>query len=597
MQLRPYQQEAHDAVISHIKNSTESCVVVAATGAGKSLIIAQIAKTIRTMRSDKSILVLCPNKEILEQNRAKYLTTGEPASIFSASVGSKCLRHPVVFATPQSVSNSVKNFGNRFAMIIIDEAHGITPSVKTIIGHFKSVNERVRVVGLTATPYRMKTGLIYSIDDNNKSVFEDKTISPFFFKKVYQIDARHLIENGYLTPPTIGFLGAEKYDTSKLSLNKIGKFDSAEIDECFVGLGRKTASIVADVVNQSCNRNGVIFFASTVKHAEEILSSLPTSLSAMVTGETSKLDRNNILARFKAQKIKYIVNVSVLTVGFDAPHIDVVAVLRPTESLGLFQQIIGRGLRLFEGKTDCLLLDYAENIDRHCPDGDLFDPKISVRPKGERGEVGTFLCPLCKMDNEFSLRKNDDGYKINNDGYFTDLNNVVIETESKKELPAHYGRRCQNYHPKTLLQCEYRWSLKVCEVCNAENDITARKCVKCKGELIDPNEKLIKEFKQYKKDPTMIQVDEVIDYKYQNTLSQKGNECIKVSFVTAYRSFDIWLQKYPKSQNSMNDLNMFNRAKGIIKTVEYQKEPTGFYRVLSYNKDTDKCTTQNTQSK
>jgi DNA repair protein RadD len=597
MVLRPYQLEAHDAVITHIRQSLESSVVVAATGAGKSLIIAQIAKTVHAISKGKSILVLCPNKEILEQNRAKYLATGEPASIFSASLGSKCLRHPVVFGTPQSVKNSVQNFGNRFALIIIDEAHGITPSVKTIVEHFKAVNERVRVVGLTATPYRMGTGLIYGIDDKNKAVSENETVSPYFFKKVYQIDARYLIKHGYLTPPTIGDLGAENYDTSTLTVNTMGKFDSSSVDRCFVGLGRKTASIVADVVNQSYDRNGVIFFASTIKHAEEILSSLPKELSAIVTGETPKVERSNILTRFKAQQIKYIVNVSVLTVGFDAPHIDVVAVLRPTESLGLFQQIIGRGLRLFEGKTDCLLLDYAENIDRHCPDGDLFNPKISVKSKLGKSEVGTFVCPLCKMDNEFSLRENEWGYGINEEGYFTDLEGIVIETENRMPLPAHYGRRCQNYHPKTLLQCDHRWSLKVCEACSAENDITARRCVECKGELIDPNEKLIMEFKQHKKDPTLTQIDEVLDYRYQNTVSQRGNVCIKVSFVTPYRKFDIWLQKEPKSQTGMNDLVRFNSTKDTIKTVEYRKEPTGFYRVLSYNKESDKCTTQNTPNR
>lgn len=587
--LRPYQQEAHDAVINFVLTSKMPCLVEAATGAGKSLIIAAIAKTIHRMSKGKSILVLCPNKEILEQNREKYLGTGEPASIFSASLGSKCLRHPVIFGTPQSVKNNVEKFGERFAMVIIDEAHGITPSVKHIIDNLRNKNQKLRIVGLTATPYRLGSGYIYQCDQNDRMVPPEQAKDPYFFKLVYSIKAQYLIESGYLTPPIIGQIGGEHYDTSHLKLNNMGKFDSAEIDKAFIGHGRKTAAIVADIINKSRDRKGVIIFASTIQHAEEVMASLPPELSAIITGDTPKLERENILKRFKAQKIKYITNVSVLSVGFDAPHIDVVALLRATESVGLLQQILGRGIRLFEGKNDCLILDYAENIDRHCPDGDLFNPNIRVFGGAKGEDFAEFKCPHCKMINQFSLRKNDGGYKINEDGYFTDLIGTVVTTSNGDQLPAHYGRRCQNFtysiNDEEPKQCGYRWSFKVCNACNAENDIAARRCTTCKGELIDPNEKLIIEFKQLKKDPTRIQIDEVLQVDTMPTVSQAGNPCLRVDFLTPYRKFSIWLQVEAKNERAMRDYQMFKfyESEGI-KTVEYKKESTGFYRVHSYNK-------------
>ena len=127
-----------------------------------------------------------------------------------------------------------------------------------------------------------------------------------------------------------------------------------------------------------------MLFAATVQHAKEVLDSLPPSLSAIHHGRKSpKADRDRIIEQFKAQKIKYLVNVDVLTTGFDADHVDVIALLRATESVSLLQQIIGRGLRIRHGKDDCLVLDYAQkNIDRHCPDGDVFNPTIKTKSAG-----------------------------------------------------------------------------------------------------------------------------------------------------------------------------------------------------------------------
>jgi len=581
--------------------STLPIVAELATGAGKSIIVAEIARQIHSLSRGKHILCLAPSAELVHQNRSKYLATGNPASLFSASAGGKCLKHPVVFGTPQTVVNALERFGDKFAMVIIDEAHGLTKSVKKIIDTFREKYPKLRVLGLTATPYRLGSGYIYETDTNDKQMDPELAREPYFHKLVYKLTAHELIKMGFLTPPTIGELGGEHYETMHLEPNRMGKFNAKEVDQAFVGHGRKTAYIIADVIEKSRDRKGVMFFAATVEHAHEIMASLPQHLSALVTGETPKKEREKILKKFKAQNIKYLVNVAVLTTGFDAPHVDVIALLRATESAGLLQQIIGRGLRLSEDKKDVLLLDYAQNLERHTPDGDIFNPKITAIKGGSTAPMEQ-ICPTCGHTNIFNMRKNKEGYKINKDGYFTDLAEIAIKTEEGHPLPAHYGRRCTGYvkNSKAVedwVRCSHRWSMKVCEACGAENDIAARKCTNCKGELIDPNTKLILEFKALKKDPTRIQIDEVIDVSFRNTLSQRGNECIVVDFVTPYRKFRIWLQRNPKNSRAAGDLNMFLNAKDSIKTVEYVKETNGFYRILSYNKEVQQCEIQNTYTK
>lgn len=599
MQLRPYQQECVDVCVSTLLKDTTPIVAELATGAGKSLIVSEIAKQIHTI-SGKSILCLAPSKELVLQNRAKYLLTGNPASIYSASVGSKCLRHPVVFGTPQTVVNAIDKFGDRFALIIIDEAHGITKSVKKIIDSFRLKYPKLRVLGLTATPYRLGSGYIYAEDVQGKGMHEDTAKDPYFTKLVYKIGANALIDMGYLTKPTIGELGGEHYDTLHIKPNAMGKFDAKEIDKAFLGHGRLTSQIVQDVVIKSKDRQGVMIFAATIAHAQEVMASLPDGISALVTGETDKKERARTVQRFINKDIKYLVNVAVFTTGFDATHVDVIALLRKTESAGLLQQIIGRGLRLHDGKKDCLILDYAQNLEEHSPDGDIFNPAIKAIRSGS-GATMEQVCPLCKFTNTFSMRENKGDYKINEDGYFTDLLGVEITNDDGVPIPSHYGRRCQGRvnggkGVEDWAQCDYRWSLKVCPNCDEENDITARRCTKCKGELVDPNAKLILEFKQHKRDPTNIQIDEVLNFTHRPTMSKAGNECIVVEFVTPYRTFKIWLQKKAKSKIAIADLAMFYQHINDIKTVEYIKDHTGFYRVLSYNKEVDKCQV-NTQSK
>ena len=207
-----------------------------------------------------------------------------------------------------------------------------------------------------------------------------------------------------------------------------------------------------------------MIFAATVMHAKEIISYLPECQAALITADTHSHDRDTIITRFKAKQLKYLVNVSVLTTGFDAPHVDVIAILRPTESVSLFQQIVGRGLRLDKGKKDCLVIDYAGN------DFDLFAPEVGSKKPDSDSEPVQVLCPGCGFANIFWGKTDEQG-----------------------QLIEHFGRRCQGLledEDGHSQQCDYRFKFKLCDSCGAENDIAARQCHACNELMADPDDKL-----------------------------------------------------------------------------------------------------------
>jgi len=575
VKLRHYQADSVDLTIEWVKKTTQSCVLELPTGAGKSLICAEIAVKINKLSKGKHVLLIVPSIELLQQNAEKIKNTGNEVSLFSASAGETCLKHSLVVGTPMSIKNQLDRFGNQFAAVIIDECHKITNTVIAIIQQLQVFNENLRVIGLSATPYRMNTGYIYKYDQRDVALNENKSRDPYFHKLIYKVTARDLISQGYLCSPVVGEIHSEHYETMGMQLNSMGKFSKEDVDRAYHGKGRLTSKIVADVIAQSQHRHGVILFAATVQHAGEIMESLPPELSEIVTGSTPAGLREIILMKFKAKIIKYLVNVAVLTTGFDAPHCSVIALLRATESASLLQQMIGRGLRLSDGKEDCLVLDYAENIDRHCPDGDVFNPDIkTINSVDFDGEYIIARCEKCSTLNEFKPRDNDAGCGIDDNGYFVDLQGNRIVTEYGF-FPAHYGRACQSDY------CEYKWSCKPCHECGEGNDITARYCGSCKNELIDPNEKLVREHRKRKSDPYLMQTDDVLDMKVKPTISKAGNECLRVEFTTPWRTFTVFFM--PKLVRDYNSFMAVTKSgTKMPETITYQKV-SDFYKIYNYN--------------
>lgn len=484
--LKPrfYQQESHDVAMAYMKQYTDPCLISLPMGAGKSIVVAMLAASLHKISEGKRVLCLCPNKELTEQNYAKYISIGGKASIYSASI-SKSMRHPIIFATEQSFVKIAKKFAHEFCAIIPDECHKVTNTFLEIVSIFREANPNVRICGLSATPYMMGKGYIFELDKQNRIMQDAK--EPFYKKMVYEISAETLIERGFLTPPLIGAVN-EHYDTQGLEL-KNGKFNEKELAQKFEG-NSITANIVQDILLKTQDRKRCLIFATSIKHAEEIQELMPNC--GLVSGKTPKKEREDILASFANGDIKYLCNVAILTTGYDLPILDAIAILRPTESAGLYQQIIGRGTRLAEGKENFLVLDYTDNIPQFFDGKDsVFEPNIKSYGNKPSTPI-TFSCPDCGTENESAKRQGVEDYDPCG-GYALDLAGERIELEPNVFMPAHHSRRCVGVVLKGKNQyerCSFWWAHKTCPACQEKCDIAAKHCQSCGFVLIRPDEKL-----------------------------------------------------------------------------------------------------------
>jgi DNA repair protein RadD len=460
--LRDYQQEAVDSTLDHFRKSNESAVIVLPTGSGKSLVIAELARLAR-----RKILVLTHVKELVEQNHQKFENYGTKAGIYSAGLKQKETQHQVTFASIQSASRNLNQFSDPYSLIIIDECHRVnladedkdtSNQYQQIIQHITSINPEVKLLGLTATPYRLGMGWIYR--KHYRGIMRSEQKRPFEHC-IYELPLRYLIKRQYLTEPKLVDATIEHYDFSSLKENSAGEYNQKEVNELLSKHQRVTQGIIEQVVELGEQRQGIMIFAASVDHAKEIFSYLPAQTSALITGATDNDERDALIKAFKLKHIKYLVNVSVLTTGFDAPHVDMIAILRPTQSVSLYQQIVGRGLRLSDNKKDCLVIDYTGN------DFDLYQPEVGEKKPNSQSQPVQIACPSCEFPNIFWGICDDDGH-----------------------LVEHYGRRCQGLVDST--QCTYRFVFKECPYCGEENDIAARTCIHCKEVLTDPDDMLKK---------------------------------------------------------------------------------------------------------
>ncbi|WP_404969613.1 DEAD/DEAH box helicase [Vibrio campbellii] len=459
--LRPYQADSVKAVIHYFRKHTTPAVIVLPTGAGKSLVIAELARLAKGR-----VLVLAHVKELVEQNHAKYEGYGLKGSIFSAGLGRKETDQQVVFASVQSVVRNLDSFKNQFSLLVIDECHRVpdekTSSYQKVITHLRELNPGIKVLGLTATPYRLGMGWIYQYHTRGQVRTEE---SRFFRDCIFELPIRYLLDENFLTPARMMDAPVLSYDFSQLKPANTGRYKEAEMDMVIDKAKRATPQIVEQIIQYAKERKGVMVFAATVRHAQEIHGLLPEGETAIVIGDTPTPERDAIIQSFKNRKIKYLVNVSVLTTGFDAPHVDLIAILRPTESVSLYQQIVGRGLRLSEGKSECLVLDYAGNS------YDLYQPEVGDPKPDSTSEIITIPCPACGFNNNFWGKLDSNGF-----------------------LLEHFGRRCQGYFEDDETgereHCGYRFRAKYCGECGADNDIAARICHECDATLVDPDKKL-----------------------------------------------------------------------------------------------------------
>lgn len=481
----------------YFKRHREPGVLVLPTGAGKSLIIAELARIAKGR-----VLVLAHVKELIEQNHAKYQSYGAEAGIYSAGLSRKDKDKKVIFGSIQSVARAAADFFQSFSLLVIDECHRVSIEEDTqyarVIRTLRENNPALCILGLTATPYRLGFGWLYKYHHRGTLRTEE---GRFFTQCIYELPLSYMIKNGYLTQPIRIDSPVAGYDFSSLLDRSPGvRFTMNEVEDLLKDQARVTPGIIANIVEMAKDRKGVMIFTSSVRHAEEILTYLPSGTAALVVADTESEERERIIKRFKAQELKYLVNVSILTTGFDAPHVDLIAILRPTESVSLYQQIVGRGLRLAPGKTDCLILDYTG------VGHDIFSPEIEDDKPSSSCVAVVVRCPRCGHDNDFWGIKDDTG-----------------------ELIEHFGRKCRGAteDPQTqkILPCGFRFRFKCCDACGAENDIAARACSSCGSLIVDTDQRLREAMAL--KDAHVLRPDSMT---LQRSADKKGNPRLEIRY-------------------------------------------------------------------
>lgn len=360
--LRDYQEDGVVEAVWHLKRYNKPFLLQAATGAGKSLMIAEICH-----RMDEPTLVLQPSKELLEQNYGKLLTYGiEDIGVYSASMGRKEIRK-FTYATIQSIYKKPELF-KEFKNVIIDEAHQVNP--KNLGGMYTKFLKDIdcqNVCGLTATPYRMQQKFF---KENNEMFYTShlkmiNRIHPFFWKNiVFKIETAELIEQGFLCPIKYR---ADEVDWNSLEINSTGAdFTPESLEKFWSDTRLKKLSKAIQFIDQHCQRN--LIFCSSLRQAERarlLLEELDI-VAHVVSGETPKIDRERLVQEFRDGTFKHMINVGVFTTGFDVPELDSIVLARPTMSLALYYQMVGRGVRKDPANPDKMLrvFDFAGCVAR-----------------------------------------------------------------------------------------------------------------------------------------------------------------------------------------------------------------------------------------
>lgn len=383
MQLRPYQRECVDAVYDHLRTRDDNPCAVVPTAGGKTPIMATICKDAVGQWNGR-VLILAHVKELLEQSADKLRAVCPEIEfgIYSAGLKRRDTRNPVIIAGIQSVYKRACEL-DAFDLVLVDEAHLIPLEgdgmYRQFLADAKVINPELRIVGFTATPFRLKTGPIC-------------TPEGFLNHICYEVGVRELIVGGYLCP-LITKAGINKADFDGLHVRG-GEFVADEM-EALMDEDERVEAACGETVGYTRDRRGVLMFASGIKHGEHIVRVLADKHGiecGFVTGETPTAERDAILGRFRRGELKYLCNVNVLTTGFDAPHIDCVALVRPTMSPGLYYQMVGRGFRLHPSKENCLVLDFGGNVLRHGPVDGI---KTTTVDRGD-GAAPAKECPECQ---------------------------------------------------------------------------------------------------------------------------------------------------------------------------------------------------------
>lgn len=385
MKLRDYQETALTQLNGWWADHSGNPCIVLPTGAGKSIIIAAFCQRALASWPKTRIMIICSQKELVEQDAAKILALwpDAPLGVACAATRRKEFGQQITVASILSIFKRQQSEIGTLDLIIVDEAHLISHkdqgAYRTFINAQKEINPKLRVIGLTATPFRLGHGYITDGD----ALFQAPLINPVSIidlqSKGYLAMLKSKITKKRLDTEGVAVRGGE-YVERELAL---------KVDDHLT-----SAQVIDETIAKAGDRKHWLIFCCGIEHAEHVCKILNDAgiRSACVTGNTSKKQREEILLSFRKGNIIALTNANVLTTGFDFPGIDLIVMMRPTMSPGLYIQMAGRGLRPCEGKTDCLVLDFAGNVAMHGPITDVAPP----RHKGNRtGVAPSKICPNC----------------------------------------------------------------------------------------------------------------------------------------------------------------------------------------------------------
>lgn len=384
IELRDYQRDAIASIYTWFGARTDNPLIVMPTGTGKSVVIAGFIEGVLRAYPTQRILVVTHVRELVEQNAKKLadLWPEAPLGVYSAGLKRRDTAAQVIFAGIQSIANRATELG-WFDLILVDEVHLIPRSgegrYQTYLQAVRSMNPAVKMIGFTATPFRTDSGSLVDGDDT------------LFGGVAYTADMVKLIKAGYLSPLVPKQVEGQ-IDTGGVR-KTAGEFNQAQLTQAAIA-GDNVPLACGEIVKWGAERKSWLVFACGVDHGryvERTLRDRGVSV-ASVFGDTPATERDEITSRYRAGELRCLVNCSVLTTGFDAPGTDLVALLRPTCSAGLFVQMAGRGMRPAPGKTNCLVLDFGGNVERH-------GPIDMIRAKRKNEGVGAppvKVCPSCQ---------------------------------------------------------------------------------------------------------------------------------------------------------------------------------------------------------
>lgn len=393
MELRDYQLSAIQSIYDYYRTKDGNPILVEPTGAGKSVIIGKFVEGVVSHNPEQRILMVTHVKELVEQNYLKLMTIwpDAPAGINAASLKQRDTDSQIIFASIQSVYKNYLQLG-RFNLILIDECHLIPHKLEgmyhKLINGLKRFNQNLKVIGFTATPFRMTTGHLIGPG----SLFTDIC---------HETKMKTLIERGHLCKVL------PKHTQTQLDVSGVnkrgGEYIASQLEKA-IDTDDINHAAVNEIIKAGKDRKSWLVFCSGVDHAHHVRDILKSRgvVTEVVTGKTSIHEREQIINDYKAGNIKALVNMNVLTTGFDAPATDLLACLRPTGSTGLWVQMIGRGMRPAAGKENCLVLDFAANTERH---GHIDDIDMAHNtPNDEPGAAPVKICPECESYNHAGVR-------------------------------------------------------------------------------------------------------------------------------------------------------------------------------------------------